>query len=158
MAKLRTPVQYESSLAVLNDVRPLILSDTVKQQIDIGVSCINPLCESRPAIGKLIRCDTNGSLLQSDSVGFKNKETIFHVEDPCVALIVVEFSQIVHRVLVWNPIGEPEVGTLTWCTPNEDELLELIGQQWVSIYINSDKIYFLLDCSERTTTIVIGFY
>lgn len=64
---LVTPVQYESAFDGLNEVRPLELADEVKVALDIPVLNANPVSSSRPAIGKLLRCNQRGGILQTPS-------------------------------------------------------------------------------------------
>jgi hypothetical protein len=70
MPKLLTPVQYENTLDELNGVRPLELADEVKLTLDIPILNVNPVSQKRPAIGKLLRCNQRGALLQDGEKGY----------------------------------------------------------------------------------------
>jgi len=66
MSKLATPVQYEDALDELNTVRPLSLADKCKLALVTPLLCVNPASESRPATGKLARCNDQGALLKGN--------------------------------------------------------------------------------------------
>lgn len=74
MAKLITPVQYEDTLDELNKVRPLVLNDEVKRNIDLPVLDANLVAKKGSALGKLLRCTNEGSLLVKNHNGFDNVE------------------------------------------------------------------------------------
>lgn len=67
MVKLASPVQYESPLEGLNDVRPLQLADVGKIVLPTPVLCKNLPTVNKPAVGRLVRCTQQGALLRDNS-------------------------------------------------------------------------------------------
>lgn len=70
MLKLITPIQYESALDGLNQVRPLSLADRGKITLDIPICNSNPVNAGRPALGKLLRCNQRGAILTNGRLGY----------------------------------------------------------------------------------------
>lgn len=103
MVKVVTPVQYESPLGGLNEVRPMEMSGEVKPFIDTSILNINPIDNVRPAKGRLLRCGNDSAVLQNSIKGFRKVETVFAELGYGDDEIVVTFSQRVERVL-WSII------------------------------------------------------
>lgn len=137
MSKLVSPAQYESTLGVLNQVRPLRLAGKIKQTIDIPVLNLNPPSASRPAIGKLARCDKQGALLRanSDSYGFTayNAQSRIGYAD---YYATVELDRRVLGVHIYYRT-RPAAGTkLYWCNDAGIDFKECIYHQWAWLEFN----------------------
>ncbi len=76
MIKLATPTQYEQSIGVFNEIRPLKLADECKTHIVYPVCNVKSDDKNSSAIGKLARCSGAGSLLKSKNVYYDNYERI----------------------------------------------------------------------------------
>lgn len=67
MPKLATPVQYEPVLDGLNELRPLILDNTVRRVIGVPVSPVDVSDTSGGVKGRLLRCNRQGALLRENN-------------------------------------------------------------------------------------------
>jgi hypothetical protein len=99
MPKLTTPIIFESALDILNRVHPLQLTDEGRICLDYPLLCKNPVGIGNPCIGKLARCDEQGSVLKHIVAGFTNYE--LHILDmlECANPAEVIFSQKVFVVI-----------------------------------------------------------
>jgi len=99
MRKLATPVQYESTLEGLNEVRPLQLKGEGKIVIPYPVLCSNPPTKDRPAVGKLTRCSQQGALLAGRRVVYESAEYITEDFEGGDGDKLIRFSQQVKYVV-----------------------------------------------------------
>ena len=138
--KLLTPVTYEDTLDELNVVRPLVLVDEAKVELDVPILNRNPVSENRPAIGKLLKCDINGCALSSPNGVIDKYETdeVYDVP-PGDAVATIDFGRIVNRFRVKGIWFIAET-VLWWCTSSGDKLLEIDENVWAQI--NARGRYF----------------
>lgn len=114
MVKVITPVQYESPMGGLNEVRPLEISGEVKPFIDTSILNINPVDTGRPAKGRLLRCGNDSAVLQNCVKGFRHVENVPVELDDAHAYNSFTFSQKVDRVLWYSPWWVGAV-SIFWC-------------------------------------------
>lgn len=102
MAKLLTPFGYENKLAGLSESLPLALQDEGRQIIDLPLADLQPAGGKCPAVGKFLRCNQQGALLQKcTEQHFENVEHIASGDITGNVLQLAEFSQKVYKVVVF---------------------------------------------------------
>lgn len=98
--KLSTPVQYERGLDGLNEIRPLVLDDTVRRVVSLPVLNSVPVNGSPIVKGKVLRCD-NGAMLATNKVYYNNyQEYQWDEDDTYLRYYTVLWSQRVKLVQI----------------------------------------------------------
>lgn len=115
MAKLATPIQYESALDRLNAVRPLQLADEAKIALNIPVLNVNPVDKDKPVVGKLLRCNQQGVLLRSNDKAQENSEYKSFFSYCRLCTFHFPFAQKVFGVIV-TFVDPAEIFTVWWCS------------------------------------------
>lgn len=123
MRKLRTPLQYESMLAELNEIRPLQVSDLVKQSICMPVCNRHAESISKASDGVFVKGTQHGHILTKNSPNpteyeLKQYDLVGNTE-----IIEVVFSQKVSKVIC-NAISLSFVMDLSWCVPVTHEEIQ----------------------------------
>lgn len=116
MSKLITPGQFEPALDGLNQVRPLILSDEVKQSIDCPVGSMNPPNSDKIIQGTMSRCTKNGASLVNGIDGLNTQYIIpevFGFGDTTIHTLIFP-SFAMHVFVEVTQLGAVEV---YWCSP-----------------------------------------
>ncbi len=127
MRRLITPVQYDSTLAGLNEIRPLTLADEVKAGLSFPILNLNPVDNNQPAKGRFLRSDHQGSLLRSladdcPEVSYEKKDIWLESD----LTFTVSFAQKVNYVLgkmSWFEL----TGTIKWNTKDHWYLIKVIS-------------------------------
>lgn len=114
MPRLATPVMYESALAGLNDIRPLELGDECRNAVSYPVGTSNPIDTDRPAIGKLVRCNEQGSLLRDIEKWAIHYEYIIRYSSVAVPLFHITFARRVKGVIVKYE-NVVSISSAYWC-------------------------------------------
>ncbi|MBA7474041.1 hypothetical protein ES707_09388 [subsurface metagenome] len=142
MPKLATPVQYESALEGLNDIRPLQLAEESKIVIPYPVLCKNPPSKGRPAVGKLARCSEQGALLKSNILLLDKLYTFFvHIHE-YNTLISVMFPNRVYGVAArYNQIEK--ASTTYWSSDTGVAHIDrLVADKYIFLPFIGKIIYF----------------
>lgn len=141
---LRTPVQYESVLDELNTVRPLQLADEGKVALDTPVLNANPVSSSRPAIGKLLRCNQRGGILRSPvdkytSAGYLEYTYIYPINihrftfSEVTPVVFVECIDPVNVISYAWTDSTGDIAIVTWPVMM-DRLLRFYGKRlWIKV-------------------------
>lgn len=120
--KLLTPVQYESVLSGLNDIRPLSLSDEGRMSLSIPVLNAEPVSNEKTARGKFLRCH-NGSALISDSVSYSQYQLKQKFVVPAqLNISTFTFDPPVNYVIIYvDGLDPPKI--IHWVQPVSYEVL-----------------------------------
>lgn len=122
MVKVATPILYESALDELNRVRPLLLGDRSRLSVDLPVLSKNPVGTGRPIIGKLVRCDEQGALLNNKGNSFKNYELISLTLSSSNPTKSIEFSQRIFG----SSIQAGKLGVTPFCYLTNSSYLDIV--------------------------------
>ena len=99
MPKLSTPIQYESPLEILNELRPLELADKVKFNLDIPILNTNLSGIGRPANGKVACCTQGGALLKDEGLWANSEQRFVVPIYSAVPYTTFNFSVMVFGVI-----------------------------------------------------------
>ncbi len=155
MRKLITPVLYDGSLDGLNEVRPLDLADEVKVSLDVPILNVNPVNNSKLALGRLLRCTKDGALLTKNHNSFENVEERRLIITEEAITEVIEWSQKIFGFL-WVFQSRFDINWLVWSDPTYTQrllYLSLSGTTWVPF--KGDTTYFLMNMDEAGE--VVGY-
>lgn len=143
MPRLATPVIYEPALEQLNEVRPLVLADEVKRLVSLPVLCVNPVSQGLSAVGKLVSCDKQGSLLKSSKIWADGIETQLITWPAAVMFQDIVFSQKVKGVSVYW-YWEYEQPTVNWMSAGHiDSYGVIYPDVYMFLSFNGKEISFM---------------
>lgn len=140
---LATPVQYEPALEQLNEARPLILPDEVKQEISIAVGCVNLPTVGRPAVGKMLRCDSQGALTVKNGTEVFSKYIAYgDCDEENDIFESFTFLSIPKGVLTYVRELTYPAEKLYWCNSDEVLLLDLGSEVYKWMPYRGGKFYY----------------
>lgn len=131
--KLSTPVQYERGLDGLNEIRPLVLDDTVRRVVSLPIINVNPVDKPRIAKGKVLRCTQGGAVLGTKNRYYTNYEEKYYTVASGGEGIRVTFSQRV-GIIQLDIVELSFLGYVVWKT--------LPPAEWIKYY-DTLGIYYL---------------
>lgn len=159
MPKLLTPTQYESALDGLNDVRPLSLTDEVKNALELPVLNVNPVDKDKSVVGKLARCNEQGALLKDSGIWANDfQDFMFLIFPHDESIKTASFAQVVKAVIL-EITGLIMANELWWCAENGDKFIayRLDGTYFIPFYGDIFRIHKLY--KQATLTVKIyGFF
>lgn len=158
MLKLATPVQYESSIEGLNDIRPLQLADEVKIVIPCPALCRSPVTKNKPVVGRLARCSQQGALLTELQKFYTNFEYIEQDFETGNSNKLIEFSQKVScvqsKVIV---VGLHD--TAYWTDPTYiEQIMSIYDTQTVFLPFVGTNLYIIIHILVPGFTTTYGFW
>lgn len=158
MAKLATPVQYESSIEGLNDIRPLQLRDEGKIVIPCPVLCRNPVTKNRPVVGQLARCSQQGALLSGKRLHYDTHEYLTADFDFFNDQKLIQFSQKVSCVQS-KVIDVGVWATAFWTDPTYIiEIMDIYDIYTVFLPFVGTDLYIRVACPVPGITTTLGFW
>lgn len=127
MAKLATPVQYESVLEGLNALRPLQLVEPIRRTVDVPILNSLPIESVKSAAGTLAKGTQQGAILNKNIYELTEYEKIEYNSAGIAGNINIEFAQTVKHIAI-NMRQKAGSNPFYWCIPLSNVMLRDITE------------------------------
>jgi len=160
MPKLITPISYSDKLSVCERIGQPVISDDVRQVVNLPLADLQPVDGRPPAVGKFLQANQQAAMLKHFAEqGFTAFEIVGPITKTSSGRWLVTFSQRVGKVLVG--VTYSIVGcTIYWASSVGAILKYLSYVHWTRCDFVGTKFYYSMSSyiGGSTTFTFYGFY